>query len=302
MIRHKIWFQRSKIPDAPCQAEARLPDGRMLEFLGEYGVLIAALIGAGLLAGLMAGLFGIGGGAVIVPALIILFETLDYGTSASHVAIGTSLATIILTSTRSVMAHHAKGAVDWDILRAWAPWIMFGAIIGQVLTGFLSARALKGFFGVMAFLLAAQLFFGRPGRQLGSALPTGGLRAILATLIGKLSALMGIGGGTFGVSLLIVYGHPIHRAVATAAGFGVAIGLPSALTAIFIGWGRTDLPPFSAGHVNLPAFVLISALTVIMAPIGARLAHILDAALLKKLFAVLLALVACRMLISVIAG
>ena len=260
-------------------------------------VLIVSLLGAGLFAGLAAGLFGIGGGAVIVPVLIILFEdVLGYSETASHVAIGTSLATIILTSARSVMAHNERGAVDWQILRSWAPWIMIGAVGGQLVTGYVSGNGLKLFFGAMAFLLAAQLFFGRPGWRLAEDMPKGAPRAGLGSGIGALSAVMGIGGGTFGVSIMMVFGKAIHRAVATAAGFGVAIGLPSALTAIYVGWGREGLPPFSFGHVNLLAFALISICTVTMAPVGARLAHSLDAGRLKKLFAILLSVVAVRMI------
>ncbi len=274
----------------------------MENVLADYGLLIAALVACGLFSGLVAGLFGIGGGAVIVPVLLILFESMGYADSAAHVAIATSLATIILTSARSVQAHHKLGAVDWAVVLSWAPWIVVGAIIGQLLTGYMSARLLKGVFGVMAYLLAAQLFFGRPGWRLSDTLPTGGSRAGLGASIGGLSAVMGIGGGTFGVSLMTVFGRPIHQAVATAAGFGVAIGLPSALTAIYVGWGREDLPPFSLGHVNLAAFALISVFTVIMAPVGAKLAHKLDATLLKRMFAVLLAIVATRMLIGAIGG
>jgi len=274
----------------------------MHEFIIQYGWLILALAACGLFSGLVAGLFGIGGGAVIVPVLMILFESLGYPDSASHVAIATSLATIILTSARSVMAHHQRGAVDWQIIRTWAPWIVVGAILGQLLAGAMSGLALKAFFGSMAYLLAAQLFFGRPSWRLADDLPGGAGRAGLGTSIGTLSALMGIGGGTFGVSLMTVYGRAIHQAVATAAGFGIAIGLPSAITAIFVGWGREGLPPFSLGHVNLIAFGLISVCTVTMAPIGARLAHRLDAQLLKRLFAVLLAIVATKMIWDTIAG
>lgn len=273
-----------------------------MEFLSEYGALIAALALCGLFSGLVAGLFGIGGGAVIVPVLMILFDELGYSETASHVAIATSLATIILTSARSVMAHHKVGAVDWTIVRAWTPWIMLGAVLGQLLTGVLSGRALTIVFGVMAFVLAAQLFFGRPTWRIADVMPVGWIRRGLASIIGSLSAIMGIGGGTFGVSLMTVFGRPIHQAVATAAGFGIAIGLPSALTAIYVGWGREGLPPFSLGHVNLAAFALISFFTVLMAPLGARLAHRLDATLLKKLFAVLLAIVATRMLLDSIGG
>lgn len=265
--------------------------------------LIGSLLGAGLVAGLAAGLFGIGGGAVIVPVLIILFEdVLGFTETGSHVAIGTSLATIILTSARSVMAHNKRGAVDWQIIRTWAPWIMGGAVIGQLVTGIVSGNGLKLFFGLMAFVLAAQLYFGRPGWRLADDMPRGATRAGLGGGVGALSAVMGIGGGTFGVSLMMVFGKSIHRAVATAAGFGVAIGLPSAITAIAVGWGREGLPPFSAGHVNLLAFALISICTVTMAPVGARLAHSLDANRLKKLFAILLSIVAVRMIWSAIIG
>lgn len=274
----------------------------MADFFAQYGVLILALAGCGIVSGVAAGLFGIGGGAIIVPVLIILFEGLGFSDSASHVAIATSLATIILTSARSVMAHHKRGAVDWQIIRTWAPWIMIGAFAGQLVAGQMSAAALKAFFGAMAYLLAAQLFFGRPGWRLADDMPAGPARAGFGTGVGVLSALMGIGGGTFGVSLMTVYGRAIHQAVATAAGFGIAIGLPSAITAIFVGWGQEGLPPFSIGYVNFAAFALISVFTVTMAPIGARLAHQLDARLLKRLFAILLAVVATKMLYDTIVG
>ncbi len=268
----------------------------MIELLAEYWPLLLALAAAGIAAGLAAGLFGIGGGAIIVPVLFFLFDGMGYGETAMHVAVSTSLATIILTSVRSVAAHNKHGAVDWDIIRSWTPWIVLGALIGMSLTGFLSKRALLGIFGSLAFLLSAQLFFGRPSWRLAEEMPKGPVRAALGTAIGALSALMGIGGGTFGVSLMTLYGRPIHRAVATAAGWGVAIGLPSAIAAVFIGWGREGLPPFSLGHVNLAAFALISVFTVTMAPVGASLAHKLDAKRLRRLFALLLALVAARML------
>jgi len=276
---------------------------RNMEMIIANWPLIVALLGAGLFAGLAAGLFGIGGGAVIVPVLIILFEdVLGFTETGSHVAIGTSLATIILTSARSVMAHNKRGAVDWQIIRTWTPWIMVGAVAGQLATGYVSGDGLKLFFGMMAFVLAAQLYFGRPGWRLADDMPSGAARAGLGSGVGALSAVMGIGGGTFGVSLMMIFGRAIHRAVATAAGFGVAIGLPSAITAIWVGWGREGLPPFSAGHVNLLAFALISVCTVTMAPVGARLAHSLDAGRLRKLFAILLSIVAIRMIYSVLIG
>ena len=276
--------------------------GLMLGLFFEYWGLIAALIACGLFSGFAAGLFGIGGGAVIVPVLIILFDSLGYTDTASHVAIATSLATIILTSTRSVLAHHRRGAVDWMIIRHWGAWIMLGAILGQIVAGLMSNAGLKLLFSVMALVLAAQRYFGRPDWRLAADVPRGGRGAILAGMVGGLSAIIGIGGGTFGVTMLTLFGRSMHQAVATAAGFGVAIGLPSALTAISIGWGREGLPPFSLGYVNVAAFALISAFTVITAPLGARLAHRLDAIRLKKLFAILLALVAIRLMSDFIGG
>ncbi|RCL85510.1 sulfite exporter TauE/SafE family protein [Hyphomonas sp.] len=267
-----------------------------MELLVQYAPLLLALAAAGIAAGLAAGLFGIGGGAIIVPVLYFLFEGMGFGETAMHVAVSTSLATIILTSIRSVMAHNAHGAVDWQIIRSWAPWIVIGALVGMALSGYLSNRGLLAIFGSLAFLLAAQLYFGRPTWRLADEMPGGIVRAGLGASVGTLSALMGIGGGTFGVSLMTLCGRLIHRAVATAAGWGVAIGLPGALAAIYVGWGTDGRPPFSLGNVNLAAFALISAFTVTMAPIGAKLAHKLDAAKLKRWFAILLAIVAARML------
>ncbi len=274
----------------------------MADFLAQYGVLIASLLGAGVAAGLAAGLFGIGGGAVIVPVLYFLLTALGYEDTAMHVAVATSLATIILTSIRSVMAHNKRGAVDWGVIKAWAPWIMAGAVIGQLIAGFVSKDGLTFVFGALLLILALQLYFGRPNWKLADDMPTGAPRAGLGGVLGMLSAIMGIGGGTFGVSLMTICGRPIHQAVATAAGFGVAIGFPGAIVAIANGIGKDGLPPFSLGHVNVPAFFLISACTVTMAPVGAALAHKLDAGLLRKLFGLLLVLVSIRMIYKVIAG
>lgn len=268
----------------------------LLDIFIEYAPLLLALIAVGLVAGLAAGLFGIGGGALIVPVLYFLFEGMGYSETAMHVAVSTSLATIILTSIRSVIAHNGHGAVDWPIIRSWSPWIVLGTLIGMSISGFLSKQALLLVFGSVAFVVAAQFYFGRPTWHLADKMPIGFTRIGLGTSIGMLSALMGVGGGAFGVSLMTLYDRPIHRAVATAAGWGVAIGLPGAFAAILIGWGVEGRPPFSLGYVNLAAFVLISIFTVTMAPIGAKLAHTLNAVQLKRWFAVLLALVAARML------
>lgn len=267
-----------------------------MEFFSTYGVMLVALAAAGLFAGLVAGLFGIGGGVVIVPTLFFLLSTMGYEETAMHVAVSTSLATIILTSMRSVAAHNKRGAVDWAIIRGWSPWIVLGAVVGMLLAGYFSKQVMLGIFGTILILFAAQFYFGRPTWTLASEMPKGVVRAAIGSVNGALSSIMGIGGGTLGVTLMTLCAMPMHRAVATAAGWGVAIGLPGAIAAIIVGWGRDGLPPFSAGFVNLPAFALISVFTVVMAPVGASLAHRLDADRLRRLFGILLAVVSARML------
>lgn len=268
----------------------------MMDFLSTYGTMLLALAAAGLFAGLVAGLFGIGGGVVIVPTLFFLLSNMGYEETAMHVAVSTSLATIILTSLRSVAAHNKRGAVDWAIIRGWSPWIVLGAVIGMLLAGYFSKQVMLGIFGTILILFAAQFYFGRPNWKLAPEMPKGIPRAVIGSVNGALSSIMGIGGGTLGVTLMTLCAMPMHRAVGTAAGWGVAIGLPGAVAAIIVGWGRDGLPPFSAGFVNLPAFALISVFTVLMAPVGAALAHRLNADRLRRLFGILLAVVSARML------
>jgi uncharacterized protein len=259
-------------------------------------MLIGALVPAGLFAGLIAGLFGIGGGVVIVPVLHALLTALGYGETALHVAVATSLSTIIATSFSSLHAHRKKGAVDEAVLGAWIPWVALGAVGGAGLAGWLSATALEIVFGVLGLLVAAQFLFARDHWRLAQAMPQGPARAGIGIGLGGASALMGIGGGAFGATLMTLCGRPIHQAVATASGFGAAIGIPAAIALIAAGWSVPGRPPFSLGYVNAPAFLAIGALTVAMAPVGARLAHRLDRVLLKRLFGAMFAIIAVRML------
>lgn len=274
----------------------------MVDLISGHIGLILVLILTSAFAGFAAGLFGIGGGAIIVPALYFVFVSLGYPETAMHTALATSLATIVLTSLRSVQSHHKKKSVDWDVLRHWGPWIMVGAILGQITASLLSGSALALIFALLAYLLSAQLLFGKPGWRLSDTLPTGASRAGLGGGIGFFSTLMGIGGGVFGVTLMTVFGRPMTQAVGTAAGFGAAIGLPSAVAAMVTGHGVEGLPPFSLGYVNLLAFAFVSTLTVAITPLGARAAYALDARRLKQLFAVLLFLVATRILWAAISA
>jgi uncharacterized protein len=263
----------------------------------EFFVFAAALALAGLVAGFIGGLFGIGGGVVIVPALYAVFSALGVEEAVRmHLAVGTSLSTIIATSWRSLATHRKAGAVDGDILKAWIPWIALGAALGAGAAGFADTRLLLIVFGAGLLLVAAQMGLADPNWRLAERMPVGAARAAWASGIGALSAMMGIGGGAFGVTLMTLCGRPIHRAVATASGFGVAIALPATLGFVIAGWGREGLPPGSLGFVSAPGFVMLAALTALTAPIGARLAHKLPQRTLKRAFALVLALLALNML------
>lgn len=263
----------------------------------ELPLYLGGVIAAGLLAGFVGGLFGIGGGVVVVPALYFVLTALGVDEAIRmHVAVGTSLSTIISTSWRSLAAHTKAGAVDYDILKAWAPWITGGALLGAAAAGVASTETLLIVFGVGLLLIAVQMGLGTPDWRLAQDLPTGAPRAAIGGGIGFFSALMGIGGGAFGVTVMTLCGRPIHRAVATASGFGAAIALPATLGYVIAGWGREGLPPWSLGFVSVPGFLALAALTALTAPIGARLAHRLPQLTLKRAFAAFLALIALNML------
>lgn len=251
----------------------------------------------GAFAGILAGLLGVGGGIVLVPGFFYMFAALGYdGPMLMQVCLATSLATIIVTSARSVAAHHRKGAVEWPILKGWAVGIAVGALFGVVVAAQLRSDVLQAIFGGLAFCIALYMIFGRNQWQLGSEMPRGLKRMVLAPVIGLLSVLMGIGGGSFGVPLMSLHGVPVHRAVATAAGFGAIIAVPSVLAFLFVDVGPTSAPPLTIGAVNVPAFLIVIAMTLITAPMGAALAHRLDAKRLKRIFGAFLILVSLNML------
>ncbi|MCB2116551.1 MAG: sulfite exporter TauE/SafE family protein, partial [Rhodobacteraceae bacterium] len=218
--------------------------------------MLVLLMAIGAFAGVLAGLLGVGGGIILVPAFFYAFSALRYGgPDLMQVCLATSLATIIVTSLRSVLAHNRKGAVDWEILRGWAPGIAVGAALGVLAVTALRTPVLQAIFGVLALVVAFYLGLGRAEWRLGAAMPRGAGRAALSPVVGFLSVLMGIGGGSFGVPLMSLFGVPIHRAVATAAGFGVVIAVPS--VAGFLMTSAEAAPPFTVGSVNLPAFLVI---------------------------------------------
>ena len=268
----------------------------MLELLNSFGPLILALAGAGLLAGFVAGLFGIGGGVVIVPTLAFVFDQLGYSTTSMHLAVGCSLATIVATSIRSAMSHHKRGAVDMEVVKGWIPWIVVGAILGSFIAGAMPKQGMRTVFASVLLLVSLQFLFGRPNWKLRDSMPTGLPRMGIASFLGALSGIMGIGGGTFGVTLMTLCGMSVHRAVGTASTWGAAIGFPAAIGFAITGWGLADRPPLSIGYLNVPAILIIGLMTTSIAPLGAIVAHRLNAVTLKRIFGVAMLLVAINML------
>ncbi|MCL4675572.1 MAG: sulfite exporter TauE/SafE family protein [Pararhodobacter sp.] len=257
--------------------------------------MVALLAAIGALAGVIAGLLGVGGGIVLVPAFFYAFTALGYaGPNLMQVCLATSLATIIVTSVKSVRAHNRRGAVDWNILKTWGPWIAAGAIVGVVAASGMRSVFLQAIFGVLGLSVGLYLAFGRQDWRLGAAMPTGAARPATGAAVGFLSVLMGIGGGSFGVPLMTLFSVPIHRAVATAAGFGVIIAVPS--VAGFLLMNPVAPPPYTVGAVNLPAFLVVIAMTMITTPLGVKLAHAMDPKPLKRLFAVFIMVMAANML------
>ena len=265
--------------------------------------LLVILMVIGGIAGVLAGLLGVGGGIVLVAAFFYSFQALGYfGEQLMQVCLATSLATIIVTSARSVLSHNKKGAVDWDVLKTWAPGIAVGALIGVLVAAQLKTRELQVIFGILAITISAYMAFGRLHWRLGDTMPTGIARAAFSPVVGFLSVLMGIGGGSFGVPLMTLYGKPIHRAVATAAGFGLLIAVPSVVAFLFVTIEPDSRPPFTVGAVNLPAFFIVICMTLLTAPLGVKLAHRMNPAPLKRVFAVFLFLVALNMIRKAVWG
>lgn len=266
-----------------------------------YGPLVVAMLAAGLFAGLVAGMFGIGGGFVVVPALMMLLSILPGGGDPAHtmhVAIGTSLATIFFTSLRSVQAHAKRGAVDWKILKGWLPWVAVGVVVGVVAADRVSGDWLRAIFGIGVGLMGIHFLAPILSRYARSEekMPTGVTRAGLGSVLGAFCALLGIGGGTPAVLIMTLNGVTIHRAVATAAGFGTIIAVPGAIASMILGFNVEGLPTGSVGYVNLIALVAITAMSVLTAPIGASMAHSLDPKMLKRVFGVYLLVTAALML------
>jgi uncharacterized membrane protein YfcA len=275
----------------------------------ELATLAIGLLVAGAITGLLAGVFGVGGGAVVVPVLYELFRVIGVPEEVRMpLCVGTSLAIIIPTSIRSFSAHRAKGAVDMSILRQWAVPVVIGVVMGSLVARYAPADLFKAVFVGVAGISAIRLLFGRDSWRLGTDMPSGPIMIVYGWVIGVLSALMGIGGGQLSNLFMTFYSRPIHQAVATSSGLGVLISIPGAIGYIYAGWPKAaEFPevaaiqlPLALGYVSLLGFILFVPTSIWTAPIGARFAHTLSKRRLEVAFGIFLLIVCARFAWSLI--
>ncbi|GKW17883.1 hypothetical protein BSK71_16020 [Pectobacterium actinidiae] len=263
---------------------------------------IAAYLALGAVVGFMAGLLGIGGGGIMVPVLTALFAAQGVdNTHLVHLALGTSMAAIVVTAISSLRTHHQHQAVLWPVVVRITPAILIGTFAATWLATLLPTRALAIFFSCFMAYVSLQMVLNikpKPQRQLPG---TAGV-SLAGLVIGSISALVAIGGGSLTVPFLTWCNVRIQQAIGTSAAVGLPIALSGALGYMINGWSATGLPDYSVGYVSLPAVLLISAVSFFTAPVGARLAHRLPVATLKKAFAALLLLLSLKMLQTVFSG
>ena len=267
----------------------------------ELALLLAALIVGGLVAGFLAGLLGIGGGGVLVPVLYEVFRVLGVDPAVHmHLTLGTTLAIIVPTALRSFAGHRAKGTVDLALLRRVGPFVVIGVVLGVLIAKVASGTALKWVWAVTAGVFAIKLALGREDWRLSDHLPPRPWPETAATAVGTLSTLMSIGGATFVVPLMTLYGYAILPAVGTASGIGPMIAVPGTLGYMWAGWGAEGLPLLSLGYVSVLGAAAVIPSSVFAAPFGVRLAHAIPRRKLELAFAVFLAVVSVRFFIDLL--
>jgi uncharacterized membrane protein YfcA len=253
----------------------------------------------GLFVGLFAGMLGIGGGMLLVPPLVFMFSAQDFlADRVLHLALGTSITTIMFTSLSSIRAHHARNAVRWDIFRRAAPGLVIGTLGGSFIADWLDSRLLAIVFVIFVSYSATQMILDmkpKPSRRLPGKVGM----ALGAGVVGVISSLVGAGGGALSIPLMVMCNVQMRNAVGTSAALGFPIAFAGAIGYAYTGFGESDLPPLSVGYVFLPALVGIVIGTFVTVPLGVRLAHTMPVTLLKRIFAVLLFLLAGRMLWSI---
>jgi uncharacterized membrane protein YfcA len=272
-----------------------------MSFLVELLPFIVGLVAAGALAGILAGMFGIGGGAILVPIFFHVFGVLGIPEEVRmQLALGTSLAIIVPTSVRSFMAHRQRGAVDMALLRSWVIAVPLGTLLAAAFAAKASSVELRVIFAIIALVLAFRMIFNRASWRLGDDLPPNPLKFLVGTAIGILSGLMGIGGGVLNNTFMTLYGRTIHQGVATSSGVGVLISLPGLIGYVWGGWGSPGLPPFSTGYVNWLAVLLLIPITLYLAPVGAKVAHAMSKRQLEAGFGIFLILISIQFFLTIV--
>ncbi len=252
---------------------------------------------AGAFAGVCAGLFGVGGGMIIVPALIWIFSAYGFESQVvTHLAVGTSLATIVVTSISSLTAHNKRGGVNWQVWKNMAGGLIIGSLCGAYVAEHIDGQMLKTMIGACALLVALKMLFLPNKEHLDKPLPTTGVQFSAGTGIGVASAIFGIGGGSLTVPFLSYSGLPMKQAVGTSSACGLPIAMVGAIGFAWFGQGVANLPEGSIGFVHIEAFLCIAMTSFVMAKVGAKLAHVLPAQTLKRAFGVLLSFVGVKML------
>lgn len=257
---------------------------------------IVILVILGLATGFAAGLLGIGGGMILVPLFTLIFSARGFPPDhVVHIAIATSLATILFTSISSVRAHHQRGAVIWRIAMLLVPGVLVGSWIGPMIAARLNTAVLAGFFGLFV-IFSAWKMLSKKKQEAGRQLPGQAGMTAAGAGIGTLSGMVGAGGGFISVPFMTWCNVPIHNAVATSAALGFPIALAGTLSNVYNGWTMSGLPAGSVGFVYLPALAAVALASILTAPLGAKAAHALDVKQLKTVFAYVLFVLAAYML------
>jgi uncharacterized membrane protein YfcA len=262
---------------------------------GDIAVFALAIAASGVVSGLMAGVFGIGGGAVLVPVFYQVFGLLGVDEAVRmHLAVGSSLAIIIPTSLRSFTSHRARGAVDMELLRSFYLPIPVGVVLASLTAALITSEGLRIIFAVITLVVALRLLFNRESWRIGTKIPGNPARSVIGVVIGYFSTLMGIGGGVMNNTFMTLYGRPMHEAVATSSGVGVMIAIPGTIGYVWAGWGVPGLPLGSTGFVNWIAVAIIIPIALVVTPWGVRLAHALSKRQLEIAFGLFCVFVSAR--------
>lgn len=266
----------------------------------EFLPLLIGLVITGCCGGFLAGLLGVGGGIVVVPVLFHVLQIVGVDEAVRmQVAVGTSLATIIPTSIVSARSHLRRGSVDKALLRRLAPLTFIGVMAGTLVASWVSGQVLTAVFAVVALLVAVKMAMGANAFILGNGLPGRFGTGVIGAIVGGVSAMMGIGGGTLTVPVLSMFRFPIHAAVGTAAALGLIISLVGATGFAIAGYGKPALPPYSLGYINWVGFLAIVPTSMLVAPLGSRVAHAISREWLSRAFALFLFLTAIKLVLSI---